>query len=80
MSKVRIVLDREGVRELLLSNEAQALCKEYAYRAAAQLGDGYEVSYRKGTNRVNAEVAAVSDEAKRENLETNSILKAVGGL
>ena len=80
MSKIRIELNRKGVRSLLLSDEVQSACNEYAYRAASQLGDGYEVSYRKGKNRVNAEIAAVSEKAKRENLETNSILKVVGGL
>lgn len=79
-NNVKVKLDRAGVRKLLKSDEMQAICNEFAYRATSKLGDGYSVTYRKGKNRVNAEIAAVSAEAKRENMETNSILKAVGSL
>lgn len=80
MDKVKIVLNREGVRELLQSQAIMDICKSYADRAVAQLGDGYEVSTMVGKTRVNAEVAAVSYAAKVENSQTNSILKAVGGV
>lgn len=77
MSKVKISLSRSGVRALLRSQEMMNLCTGYAYSAKSRLGDGYEVSYRVGKNRVNAEVAAVTQEAIRENMDTNSILKAL---
>lgn len=77
--KFKFELNREGVRELLRSPEMMEICKEYADRAQASLGDGYEVSTYTGTNRVNAMVAAESYEAKKENLEDNTILKAVFG-
>ena len=64
----KIELNRKGVRELLQSAEMMDVCKEYAYKAKAKLGDGYEVSYQKGKNRVNASIAAVNRKAKRENL------------
>ena len=54
-----------------------AICEEHATAAVSRLGAGYEVSTYLGKNRVNAEVAAVTHEARRENLETNSILKAL---
>ena len=76
----KIELNRQGVRELLQSAEMMDVCKEYAYRAKAKLGDGYEVSYQKGKNRVNASIAAVSRKAKRENLVKNTVLKAVKGV
>jgi hypothetical protein len=44
----------------------------------ASLGEGYEVSEYVGTNRVNVSVHAVSDRAKKDNLDNNSMLKAVG--
>lgn len=79
MSNVKFVLNREGVRELLRSKEMMDICSEYANSALARLGSGYEVTTHTGTNRVNAEVSAETFAAKRENLKSNSILKAVFG-
>lgn len=79
MAKVRFELNREGVRELLRSKEMMDVCQEYANNALGKLGDGYEVTTHTGTNRVNAEVAAVTAAAKKENLSDNSIIKAVFG-
>lgn len=79
MGKKQFELNRKGVRELLRGEKMLQICKDYAYAAQSRLGEGYEVTYMTGKNRVNAEVAAVSYEAKKENLRTNSILKAVRG-
>lgn len=78
-NKIKFELNRSGVRELLRSNEMMEICKSYADRALASLGDGYEVTTRVGKNRVNAEIAAVSYEAKAENSENNTILKSLRG-
>lgn len=77
MAKVKFELNREGVRDLLRSKEMMNVCQEYANNALGKLGDGYEVTTHTGTNRVNAEVAAVTAAAKKENLSDNSIIKAV---
>lgn len=77
--KVKVTLNRSGVRQLLKSEEMLQTCKDHAYMAQARLGAGYEVTYRKGKNRANASVAAVSSEAIRENKKHNTILKAVRG-
>ncbi len=79
MAKVRFELNREGVRELLRSKEMMDVCQEYANNALGKLGDGYEVTTHTGTNRVNAQVAAVTYAAKKENLSDNTIIKAVFG-
>ena len=79
MAKVKFVLNQSGVRELLKSQEMMDICQKYANNALARLGDGYEVTTHTGKNRVNAEVAAQSFAAKRENLKSNTILKAVFG-
>lgn len=76
-SDVNVVLNRSGVRELLKSEEMMQICKGYADNALGRLGDGYEVTCHIGKNRVNAEVKAVSFGARKENLENNSILKAL---
>ena len=79
MSKnnVKVKLNREGVKALLKSEEMQSICKRYADDALSKLGGGYEVSTMVGKNRCNAEVAAVTYKAKKENMENNTILKAV---
>lgn len=77
--KVKIVLNRAGVRELMRSQEMSNICTQYAYSAQGRLGDGYEVTCQTGKNRVNAEVAAVSEKARKENSRSNTILKALHG-
>ena len=77
MSSFNVKLNREGVREMLRSDEMMAICKQHADDTLAGLGMGYEVSTYKGRNRVNASVTAVTHAAKRDNLKNNSILKAL---
>lgn len=77
MSKVRIELNPAGVREFLRSDDMMAVCRDHANDTVASLGDGYEVNTYTGRNRVNAEVAAVSYAAKKDNLENNTILRAL---
>lgn len=74
----KLVLNKEGVREMLTSKELLEVCVKYANQMGAKLGEGYEVSEYTGKNRVNASVRAVSDAAKRDTLENNTLLKAGG--
>lgn len=76
---LKIVLNRAGVRQLLRSDEMLAECQKYADAAVSRLGSGYSVNTHRGKNRVNAEVHADTYAARKENLKTNSILKAVKG-
>ena len=79
MGNVEFKLNREGVRELLKSQEMMNICSDYANNAQGRLGEGYEVTTMTGKNRVNAEVRAVSYKARKENNRDNTILKAVLG-
>lgn len=79
MSKVKFVLNRAGVRELLRSSAAEAVCESYANEIRARAGDGYEVTTYVGKNRVNASVYAATYEARLDNYENNTLLKARGG-
>lgn len=79
MAKLKFELNKGGVRNLLRSKEMMDICSEYANNALGRLGDGYEVSTYSGKNRVNAEVYAETYAAKKENLKSNTILKAVFG-
>lgn len=79
MAKVKIELNRDGVRQLLRSQEMQDICKQEAQTIANSCGDGYGVDSYTGKNRCNAMVWADTREAKRDNLENNTLIKAVGG-
>ena len=79
MAKVKVVLNKSGVRELLQSAEMKAICEEHANRTLGQLGEGYTVTTMTGKTRANASVYAESATAKRENMENNTILKALRG-
>ena len=76
----KVVLNRSGVKELLRSQEMMNICTELAYKARSRLGDGYEVTYRKGKNRVNASIIANTAETLDDQLKNNTILKALGSM
>lgn len=77
MSKMKFKLNRKGVAELMKSEEMQTILKEKANGALNRLGDGYESNLHVGKNRANVMVYAETYKAKKDNLENNSILKAV---
>lgn len=80
MSKaVKFKLNRSGVREMLRSPESQAIVKLAAERVQSRAGDGYEVDTYVGTTRANASVYAATYEARKDNYENNTLLKARGG-
>ncbi|MBP3817199.1 MAG: hypothetical protein J6H31_02755 [Butyrivibrio sp.] len=79
MANFKFELNREGVKQLLKSQEMANICDEYANKAVSKLGEGHEVSTHVGRNRVNAEVKATSYKAKKANYKENTILKAVMG-
>lgn len=74
---MRFTLNRSGVRELLKSPEVMAVCKSHADATRSGLGNGYTVTTHVGKTRVNAEIAAYTQSARRECYENNSILKAL---
>ena len=75
--KVRVVLNSAGIREFLRSPEMAAMCRGRAEEAVDRLGGDYKVSVYKGKNRVNASIYTDSAEAFQENLDSNSVLKAL---
>lgn len=76
-NKTRFELNTAGVRELLRSKAMEEVVSKKAQQAQSRLGPGYRTDTFTGKNRVNAMVWAESEEAKRENSENNSLLKAV---
>ena len=77
MSKVKVVLNREGVKNLLQSREMQDYLANEANKVRNRLGEGYAQDSYVGKNRANAMVWAETYQAKKENLESNTILKAL---
>lgn len=78
MSKIKIVLNRKGVRELLKSQPIADACKEQAKAVGGKAGEGYEVRKRNYPKRTGYIVVAETDEAKQDNLKNNTLLKALG--
>lgn len=77
MSKVEIKLNRSGVRKLLKSPEMENGLSQIAFAAVNRLGEGYEASYYTAQTRAVASVCAESASARKENAESNTILKAL---
>ena len=78
-NNIRVELNSDGVRELLQSPEMMAFCQNLANGIAGRAGDGYVVTTYTGRTRVNASVYAATEEARRDNLKNNTLLKAVKG-
>jgi hypothetical protein len=77
MSKVKVVLNSDGVRELLKSEDMQRVVSEQAHAIAGRCGAGYSDDVYVGKNRCNAMIYPETSAAKRDNLENNTILKAM---
>lgn len=77
MSKIKFELNRDGVRALMQSSEAQALILEKAEEIRDRCPDiGYEADVQVGKTRAVAMVKAATFEAKQDNFENNTLLKA----
>ena len=77
MSKVRIELNREGVRQLLRSNDLGEKLEGLAEAIAGRCGDGYEHDRKLMATRVIASVYTGTPEAKKDNLQNNTILRSL---
>lgn len=76
MSDVEIELNRDGVKELL-KQIGSIECTKLASSAASRCGDGYESKTIEYPERTAAIVKATNIDAFRDNLENNTIIKAV---
>ena len=74
---MKIVLNSAGVREMLKSPEMQALLRERADEIAARAGTGYLTDVFVGKTRANASVFANDEETIRDNLNNDTLLKAL---
>lgn len=77
--KVRVVLNKRGVRDLLKGEDLRQVCADHANKTLAKLGDGYETDTYTGKTRSNAMIWASSAQARRDARKNNTIWKAVKG-
>lgn len=77
MSKVKFELNRKGVADLMKSGNMQSILKMHATNIKNRAGTGYEQDVHIGKNRANARVWAESSQAKKDNMNNNTILKSV---
>ena len=77
MGNVVIVLHDDGIQELLKSDGVMAELKTHARTVQSSAGDGYAISEHIGKTRGNVSVYASTAEAYKDNLQNNTLLKAV---
>ena len=75
MSDFKFVLNRDGVRELMQSQEMQDVLVDFAEQVAERAGDGYSVYV--GATRANVSVMTATDEAAADNFDHNTLEKAI---
>lgn len=81
MNKYRVLkveLNRGEVsRQLLKGPEITSFCEKLARDMQSRCGEGYETSTFKGRRRVNVSVGAGTKEAYQDNMNNNTLLKAM---
>lgn len=78
MADVKIVLNSDGVKELLQSGEMMATVVGLAEKVAAAAGEGFTPGSFTGYDRAHAFVMADSKEAVQACFDDNVLLKALG--
>ena len=75
---IKVELNHEAVGEMLKSSEMQELIKSYADEIAKRAGEGYTSDTYNAGSRVIASAYTETEEAMKDNLENNTLLKAMG--
>lgn len=79
MSKTKIVLNHAGITALLKSDEIKTECEKHAQKIAQRCGVGYAHDTYLTPSRIVASAYTETAEAYKDNLENNTLLKAMGG-
>lgn len=82
MANVKVKLNSSGMIKLFKEPNIQAVCRDVAESVVRNTGmeEGYNVSTWKGPFRAGATVWCDSPEAIKDNLENNTMLKALGSV
>lgn len=79
MSKVRFVLNKQGVSELMKSSEMQAILKTAGAQKASSAGPGYDSEVHVFKKRAVANIFPGDSESAIDNYENNTLVKVIGG-
>lgn len=77
-SKVKFKVNLKGLNELMKSEEVQGALEEAGKAVAEAAGEDYETNIKTGRYIAFCNVETATEKAKKENLESNTLLKAVG--
>lgn len=77
--KVRLELDDVALVKLLHSDEVVKVLEDEAKMIQLQAGEGYLTDLYEGGTRKVASVYTSTPEAYQDNLDNNTLLKALGG-
>lgn len=77
MAKVKIVLNKEGVKQLLRSQEAGAICMEHANRIRESAGQDYAAEARHYPERTGAAVFPANADGYFDNMKNNTLLRSM---
>ena len=80
MAKVKIELQSNGIRKLMSSEEVIEALEEKAKLVKNIAGEGYDISRYSGLSRANVSVYADTKKARQDNIENNTLLKALGSI
>ena len=79
MANFKFELNRDGVKELLQSEEMQKVLEKKADEVLGRLSSGYGKTSGMTSERAKVTVGTRTKRAARENLKNNTLLKALGG-
>lgn len=75
---LKVELDRAEVsKQILKGDGTRSLCEKLAKDMQSRAGEGYETSTFSGRRRVNVSVGAGTKEAYQDNMNNNTLLKAM---
>lgn len=72
-----VEINRQGVRDLLRSEEVRADLERRAAAIAEAAGDGFEVETYRGANRCRAEVRTATEPARRAEATGHNLTRAI---
>lgn len=77
MSKIKIELNSSGIQSLLKGSEVEAAVRSEAERIASNAGRGYAADTKQMSGRVIASAYTADEEAMKDNLENNTLLRSI---
>lgn len=80
MANVKIELNRKGVAQLLQGAETRDMVQRIGNEVAQRAGTGYSARTHNSGQRQICNVYPDTREARQDNLENNTLIKAMGNL